>query len=144
MVSVVGAAGRGRRVMVNTIGWCSIQYASGGVVSGSDGVQPGFPGPDADDFLEDEDEDLSVADLPGLGRGRSRDGFSPCRRDPISILTLGRKSTCIRRRGRSRCGPSGGRSLCLGDGHALNAHFGKRLFDILEFEWFYDRFDFFH
>src|SRR5882724_8543331 len=48
-------------VMLHTIGWCSIQYASSGKF-GSDGVQPGFPGPDANGFLDVGDEDLAIAD----------------------------------------------------------------------------------
>jgi len=32
----------------------------------------------------------------------------------------------------------------LADGHALDADFAKGIFDFLEFEWFYNCFDFFH
>src|SRR4051794_5612361 len=68
-VLLVSLMGRGPRpsVMVNTIGWCPIQYASGRL-SCSDGVQSGFSGPDADGLLDVGDEDLAVADAAGLGR----------------------------------------------------------------------------
>ncbi len=38
----------------------------------SDGVQPGFAGPDANGFLDVGDEDLPVADASGLGRAPDR------------------------------------------------------------------------
>ena len=65
------------------------------IAPGLDSVQPGFSGPDPDRFLDVGDEDLAVADAPGLGRAPDRvdrllDQFVAI---TISILTLGRKST---------------------------------------------------
>jgi len=57
--------------MVNTIGGCSIQYQSIGrqvPVSRSDGIEPGFPGSDANSLFDVGHKDLSVADTPGLRR----------------------------------------------------------------------------
>src|ERR1700759_2082871 len=48
----------------------------GGIAPGSDSVQPGFPGSDADRFLDIGHEDFAVADAPGLCRAPDRvDGF---------------------------------------------------------------------
>src|SRR4051812_28650855 len=61
--------------MLITIGGSSIQYQTAGGCRptslyrpASDGIQPGFPGPDPNGFLDIGDEDLAVADAPGLGR----------------------------------------------------------------------------
>src|SRR5207253_10574549 len=59
-------AGSDRRVC-STVGGCPTQYQSIGKFS-SDRVHPGFPGPDANGFLDIGHEDLAVSDTPGLGR----------------------------------------------------------------------------
>src|ERR1700686_3718156 len=84
------AAGSDRRVMLNTFGGCSIQYQSIGKVD-SDSIQPRFPRPDANGFLDVGHEDLAVADTPGLGRAPDRvDGpFNQIIRDHDLDLNLG-------------------------------------------------------
>src|SRR6266702_2531557 len=57
--------------MLHTFGGCSIQYRSMEKVD-SDGIQPGFPCPDANGFLDVGHENLAVADPPGLGRASDR------------------------------------------------------------------------
>src|SRR3984893_5629915 len=67
-LQVVGrAAGSDRRVMLITIGECPTQYQSI-AGPGSDRIQPGFPCPDANGFLDIGHKDLTVADPAGLGR----------------------------------------------------------------------------
>src|SRR5690348_11094442 len=48
------------------------QADSGIGASTSDGIQPGFAGPDADRFLDIRDEDLAIPDAPGLGGAPDR------------------------------------------------------------------------
>src|SRR6188472_37236 len=74
------AIGRGRRpsVMLHTIGGSPIQYQSAAKLDqsaakmGSNGIKSGFASSDANGFLDVGDEDLAVADTPGLGRAPDR------------------------------------------------------------------------
>ena len=80
----------------------------------SERVGVGLAGADAHGLIDRRDEDLAVADLAGLGG--VGDGFDHLV-DPIGRRPRPRcrssagNSRRIRRRGRSPCGPSGGRSL---------------------------------
>src|ERR1700712_1633938 len=58
--------------MLNTIGAGPTQYQKPAANSDSDGVQPGFPGSDANGFLDIGYENLAVADAAGLRRAPDR------------------------------------------------------------------------
>src|SRR3954462_13293396 len=111
------------------------------------GVQPAFPGADANRLLHVGDEDLSVTDATGLGR--IADGLDGAvdqlvRQDDLD-LHLGKKVDNV-------FGPAvelgvtllAPEALCLGYCDALEPHFLQRLFHLIELEWFDDGFDLLH
>src|SRR6476646_8014469 len=121
--------------------------AKGGIASGSDSVQPGFAGPDADRFLDVGDEDFAVADAPGLRRAADRVDrlLDQVLADHDLDFYLGEKVDdvfCTAIELRVTLLPS--KPLGLGDGDALQSDLLERLFHLVELEWFDDGFDFFH
>ena len=102
---------------------------------------------DADRVQHGADEDFAVSDFPGVGglhnginHGVSttvvHDDFNLHLREEIEgVLTatvdLGMALLAAK-------------SLDLHDGHAFDSDFGKGFFNVLQFERFDDRFDFFH
>src|SRR5487761_2026881 len=139
------AAGRGRP-LVNTIGGCPTQYQSIGRFR-SDGIEPGFAGPDANGLFDVGHEDLAVADPPGLSRtadgvDRPLDQFVG---NHYFDLHLGQKVDNVLgaavELGVALLPPE---PLGFGDGNALQSDFLKRFFDLVELEWLDDGFDFFH
>src|SRR5450432_4333471 len=131
--------------MLITIGASSTQYPQGNIggVGGlrSDGVQPGFPGSDPNGFLDVVNEDLAVADTPGLGRAPDRvdrplDQIIP---DHDLDFDLGQKVHDVFRAA-IEFGvaflPS--ETLGFGDGDALQSDLLKRLFHLVELEWLDD------
>src|ERR1700674_1477691 len=133
-------------VMLNTIGCCSIQYQSIGSLD-SDGVEPGFPGSDANGFLDIGYEDLAVADAAGLGRAPYRvDRFlDQVVGDHDLDFDLGLKIhdvLCTAIKLGVTLLPS--EALGFGDRDALQSDFLKRLFHLVELERLDDGFDFFH
>ena len=82
-------------------------------IGGLDGVESGFPRPDPDGFLDVGDENLAVADPPGLGGAADRlDGFFDHVVAEHNLdLHLGEKiHDVFGARDRARYGPSAGRS----------------------------------
>src|SRR6202163_4362628 len=122
--------------MLNTIGGSSIQYqgaGKSGQKSDSDGIKPGFPGPDANGFFDIGDEDLAVADAPGLSRAPDRvdRALDQVISDHDLDFDLGQKvddvlGTAIEF-GVTLLPP---KTLGFGDGNALQSDFLKRLFHL--------------
>src|SRR4051812_42829536 len=150
VVSVSGpraaAVGYGpyNRVMPNTISeWRQARFTK----LGSDGVQAGFPSPDADGFLDVGNKNLAVADAAGLRGAPDRvDGLlDQIVGDHDLDFHLGQKVDDIFR-APVKFGVSllPAKSLSLGDGDALESHFLKRFFHLVELERLDDGFDFFH
>src|SRR3954451_3340255 len=140
------AAGYGpyNRVMLNTI--CEWRRVAGRR-SGSDGVQPGFPGPDADGLLDVGDENLAVADAAGLRR--AADGVDRLLDQVVGDhdldFDLGQEVHDIFRAPVKFGVPLlPAKPLGLGHGDALETHFLKRFFHLVELERLDDGFDFFH
>src|SRR5499433_2439384 len=115
--------------------------------SGSDGVQSGFPGSDPNGFFDIGDEDLAVADPPGLGGATDRlDGFLDHVVAKHNLdLHLGEKIHDVFgapvKLGVALLPPE---ALGLGDGDALQSDLLQRLFHLVEFEWLDHRLDLFH
>src|SRR5271169_4722412 len=135
--------------MVNTIGGCSIQYQSVGEVpvDRSDGIEPGFPGSDANGLFDVGHEYLSVADAPGLGRAPDRidsplDQFIG---NHDLDLHFGQKVDNVLSAPVEFGMPLlPAEPLGLGDGNALESYFLKRFLYLVELEWLDDRFNFLH
>src|ERR1700719_3664199 len=130
--------------MFNTISECRHQNAA---KSRSDGIESGFPGPDANGLFDVGYEDLAVADTPGLGRSPDRvdrplDQFI---RDHDLDLDLGEEVHNVFR-ATIELGVAllSSEPLGFGDGNALQSDFLERFFDLVELEWLDDGFDFFH
>src|SRR5229473_2255438 len=113
----------------------------------SDGIQPGFPCSDPNGLLDVGNEDLAVADTPGLGRtpdcvDRPLDQVIP---DHDLDLDLGQKVHDVFRAaiefGVAFLPPE---TLGFGDGDALQSDLLKCLFHLVELEWLDDGFDLFH
>ena len=113
----------------------------------SDRVQAGFAGPDADGFLDVGDEDLAVADAPGLGGPADGvDGFlHEVVGDHDLDFDLGQKIHDVFGAA-VQFGVTllAAEPLGLGDGDALQSDFLKRFFYLVELERLDDGFDFFH
>src|SRR6266436_10330723 len=115
--------------------------------SGSDGVQSGFPGSDPNGFFDIGDEDLAVADPPGLGGATDRlDGFLDHVVAKYNLdLHLGEKIDDV-------FGPAieFGMSFLpseapgFGDGDALQSNLLQRFLHFVEFEGFDHRLDLLH
>src|SRR5665213_2560934 len=131
--------------MLNTIAGCSTQYQSMGGFR-SDGVEPGLAGPDANGFLDVGDENLAVADPPGLRR--AADGVDRPLYQVIADhdldLHLGQKVDDVLRAA-IEFGVAFLPSKTLGFGHGdpLQSHLLKRFFHLVELERLDDGFDFF-
>src|SRR5215471_4819789 len=112
-----------------------------------DRVQPGFTGPDADCFLYVGDEDLAVADAPGLCRAADRlDGlFDQLVRDHDLDLHLGQEIDDVFGAA-IELGVSLLPAEALGFGHrnALQSYFLKRFLHLVELERLDDGFDLLH
>src|SRR5436309_8008384 len=113
----------------------------------SDGIQPGFPCPDANGFLDVGHEDLAVADAPGLGRAsdcvdRLLDQII---RNHDLDFDLGQKVNDVLRTA-IELGVTllPAETLGFGDGDTLQSDFLKRFFHLVELEWLDDGFYFFH
>src|ERR1700681_3247810 len=128
----------------NTIS--SRQYRGVGGID-SDGIQPRFPGSDREGLLDVGDEDLAVADAPGLGRPPDRvdrplDQVIP---DHDLDFDLGQKVHDVFRAaiefGVAFLPPE---TLGFGDGDALQSDLLKCLFHLVELEWLDDGFDLFY
>src|SRR5262249_49449417 len=107
------------------------KVAKFGIAPGSDSVQPGFAGPDADRFLDVGDEDLAVADAPGLRGAPDRidRALDQVVADHDLDLHLGQEvddvfGTAVKF-GMTLLAP---KALRFGDRDALEADFLKRLF----------------
>src|SRR5215469_1042812 len=115
--------------------------------SGSDGVQSGFPGSDPNGFFDVGDEDLAVADPPGLGGATDRlDGFLDHVVAEYNLdLHLGEKIDDV-------FGPAiefgmpflASEALGFGNGDALQPDFLQRFLHFVEFEGFDHRLDLLH
>src|SRR5215813_7186210 len=115
--------------------------------SGLDGVQSGFPGSDSNGFFDVGDEDLSVADPPGLGGATDRlDGFFDHVVAEHNLdLHLWEKIDHVF--GASvELGVSllPAEALGLGDGDALQSYLLQRFLHLVELERLDDRLDLFH
>src|SRR6202048_2774768 len=149
-------SGRGQRPVshaqynwgkLNTISECRQYGTRVAAKTGSNGVQPGFPGSDANGLFDIGHEDLAVADAPCLGRAPDRvdrflDQFVS---DHDLDFDLGQKvhdvlGTAIEF-GVTLLPPE---TLGFGHGDALQSDFLKRFFHLVELEWLDDGFDFFH
>src|SRR5688572_5587626 len=115
--------------------------------SSSDGVQTGFPSPDPDGFFDARDEDLAVADSPGLsGTSYRLDRFFDHVIAEHNLdLHLWEKihdvlGTAIKL-GMSLLSP---KALGFGDGDALQSDLLQCLLHLVELEWFDDRLDLLH
>jgi hypothetical protein len=114
---------------------------------GGDSFGAFFAGADADGFFHVADEDFSVTDLTGIGG--ADDGIG----DVTGAVVvdddfdfhfgeeIDRVFTAAIDFGMPFLTPE---SLDLGDGHALDTDAGEGFFDVFEFEWFDDGFDFLH
>src|SRR5262247_784676 len=115
--------------------------------SGSDGVHSGFPGSDPTGFFDVGDENLAIADPPGLGGATDRlDGFLDHVIAEHNLdLHLGEKIHDVFGSA-VKLGVALLPTEALGFGHgdALQPHFLQRLFHLVEFEWLDDRLDLFH
>src|SRR5580692_1104716 len=115
--------------------------------SGSDGVKPGFPRPDPDGFFDVRDEDLAVADPPGLGSAPDRLDrfFNHVVAKHNLDFHLGKKIDDIFGAavefGVSLLAP---KPLGLGHRYSLQTHLLQRLLHLVEFERLDDRLDLFH
>src|SRR4029077_5655686 len=115
--------------------------------SGSNGVKPGLPRPDPDGFFDVRDEDLAVADPPGLGGAPDRlDRFFNHVVTKHNLdFHLGEKIDNIFgatvELGVSLLAP---KTLGLGHRYSLQTHLLQRLLHLVEFERLDDRLDFFH
>src|ERR1700680_3011772 len=125
--------------MFNTISECWQAH--------SDGIWPGFPGSDADGFLDIGHENLAVADAAGLGGAPDRvDGFlDQILPDHNLDFDLGQEVDDVLRTaiefGVALLPPE---TLGFGDGNALQSNLLKRFFHLVELERLDDGFDFFH
>src|SRR6185312_6862879 len=113
----------------------------------SDRVRAGFAGADADGFLDVEDEYLAVADAPGA-RG-FLDGVDGCLQpvvgdDDLDLHFRQEVHDIFCATVEFGVPLLATKALCFGDRDPLDADGLKRLFNFVEFEWFDDRFDFFH
>src|SRR5215468_11444736 len=72
LVSRLGARERTNEMRPPKQPYSFSKVAKFGIAPGSDSVQPGFAGSDADRFLDVGNEDLAVADAPGLRRAPDR------------------------------------------------------------------------
>ena len=121
--------------------------AGAGAGSVSDGVCATIAGADAHRLLDVHDEDLAVADPPGLRRFRDRldDIVDQAVLDDDLDLHLGQEVDDI-------FGPAielrmallPAEALHLGDGDSGNARIVKGVLHVVELERLDDRFDFFH
>src|SRR6266404_7641204 len=114
---------------------------------GSDGVQSGFPGSDPNGFFDVGDEDLAVADPPGLGGATDRlDGFLDHVVAEHNLdLHLGEKIDNIFGSA-IKLGVSflASEALRLRDSDALQSDLLQRLLHLVEFEGFDHRLDLLH
>src|SRR5665213_408782 len=132
--------------MLNTIGSGSTQYESAGKF-GSDGIQPGFTGPDANGFLDVGDENLAVADAAGLGGAPDRVDrlLDQVVRDHDLDFDLGQEVHDVLRPAIKFSVPLlPTEPLGFGDGNALQPDLLERLLHLVELERLDDGFDFFH
>src|SRR3954452_9019070 len=118
-----------------------------GIAPGSDSVQPGFAGPDADRLFDIGDENLAVADAPGLRGAPDRvDGaLDQIIADHDLDLHLGQEVDDV------FCAAVelgmtllAAKTLGLGHRDALKADFLKRFLHLVELERLDDGFDFLH
>src|ERR1700733_6890737 len=119
----------------------------GGIAPGSDSVQPGFPGSDANGFLDVGHEDFAVADAAGLGRAADRVDrpFDQGVGDHDLDFDLGQEVHDL-------FGPAiefglallSSEALGFGHGDALQPNLLKRLLPLNELERFDNGFYFFH
>src|ERR1700704_4809138 len=132
--------------MLNTIAGCPTQYQSVGSFT-SNGIEPGFAGPDANGLFDIGDKNLAVTDAAGLGRApdgvdRSFDQVIP---DHDLDFDLGQKVDDVLgaaiKFGVTLLPPE---TLGFRDGDALQSDFLKRFFHLVELEWLDDGFYFFH
>jgi hypothetical protein len=113
----------------------------------SDGVESGFPGPDANGLFDVGYEDLAVADASGLGGAADRiDGpLNQFVGNNDLDLNLGQEVDDVFcapvKLGMALLPPE---PLGFGNGNALQSNFLKRFFDLVELEWLDDGFDFLH
>src|SRR5262245_336896 len=118
-----------------------------GIAPGSDSVQPGFAGSDADRFLDVGDEDLAVADASRLRRAADRidRALDQVVADHDLDFHLGQEVHDVFcaavELGMTLLAP---KTLGLSDGDALKSDFLKRLFHLVELERLDDGFDFLH
>src|SRR5246127_4798771 len=114
---------------------------------GSDGVQSGFPGSDPNGFFDVGDEDLAVADPPGLGGATDRlDGFLDHVVAEYNLdLHLGEKIDHIFGSA-IKLGVAflASEAFRLRDGDALQSDLLQRLLHLVEFEGFNHRLDLLH
>src|SRR5499433_3901762 len=114
---------------------------------GSDGVQSGFPGSDPNGFFDIGDEDLAVADPPGLGGATDRlDGFLDHVVAEHNLdLHLGEKIDDVFGSA-IKLGMAflASEAFGFGDGDALQSDLLQRLLHFVEFEGFDHRFDLLH
>src|SRR4051812_2970796 len=117
------------------------------IAPGSDSVQPGFSGSDPDRFLDVGDEDLAVADAPGLGGAADRIDrlFDQLVRNHDLDFHLGQEVDDVFRTA-IEFGVSllPAKTLGFGDRDALQSDFLKRLFHLVELEWLDDGFNLLH
>src|SRR5437879_9011830 len=114
------------------------------IAPGLDSVQPGFSGSDPDRFLDVGDEDLAVADAPGLGGAADRvDGlFDQLVRNHDLDFHFGQEVDDVFRTA-IEFGVSllPAETLGFGDRDALQSDFLERLFHLVELEWLEQRFN---
>src|SRR2546427_700156 len=106
-----------------------------------------FVGADADGLFDRRDENLAVADLAGFGalddRGHSR--LDAVVGEHELQFDFGKEIHGVFAAAVDlRVALLAAESFDLGDGHAFDADFTEGVFHLFEFEWFDDRFDFFH
>src|SRR5439155_4452129 len=111
-----------------------------------DGVFATLTGADADDFVDRRDEDLAIADAPGLGR--VRDGLDHLVHEIVLDddleLHLRHEVDHVRTAAVDLFFAAGAtEALDLGDRHALDADLAQRFFHFIELERLNDRLDLF-
>src|SRR5690606_29693486 len=115
--------------------------------SRSDRIRPGFTGADTDDFLDVGDEDLAVADPPGLGSvANGLDGRIDhiVDDDHLDFDLRQEVDHILRTAIEFRVAFLATETLRFDDGDALKPDFLKSFLHFIELERFNDRFDLFH